>query len=377
MKYDDWDTYDFDSDNYCCPKPCTPKCVKCCCMRGATGATGATGPMGPRGNTGIDGASGNTGATGMRGATGAMGPTGATGERGDTLTVRNTITTEPGTPAYVEDSGGPNHILDFYIPRGENGISVTGATGAMGPTGATGVMGNTGPTGATGLSITGATGPTGTTGATGATGITGPTGSTGPTGITGEIGPTGVTGEAATITIGHVDTGYPGSEAIITNSGTEHNAIFDFMIPRGDPGGGMPPDVLATIDTTSQSPLANTAIIFSDNPLIYGSSIYHQPGTSQIQLYQPGIFQVSFQTTVSFDENTTIPASIAIQLNLNGNSVPGAITHHTFTAAGEVTTMMFNIPFRVDYAISTIEVMVGQNGFRFTDITLTVTRLGY
>ena len=33
-------------------------------------------------------------------------------------------------------------------------------------------------------------------------------------------------------------TGEPGTEAIVTNSGTESAAILDFTIPRGDPGTG-------------------------------------------------------------------------------------------------------------------------------------------
>ncbi len=61
--------------------------------------------------------------------------------------------------------------------------------------------------------------------------IAGPTGSIGPTGATGPTGPTGPA--TATITIGTITTGAPGSEAIVTNTGTSTNAIFDFVIPSG------------------------------------------------------------------------------------------------------------------------------------------------
>ena len=102
---------------------------------GATGPTGATGATGP------------TGATGATGPTGPTGPTGEDGEA-DTITIRNTTTGDPGTNASVTDvSGGPNHILDFVIPRGFDGEDgEDGEDGATGPTGATGA---TGPTGAT------------------------------------------------------------------------------------------------------------------------------------------------------------------------------------------------------------------------------------
>jgi len=49
-------------------------------------------------------------------------------------------------------------------------------------------------------------------------------------------GPQGIPGEAATIQLGTVTTGAAGSDVIITNSGTENAAIFNFTIPRGDRG---------------------------------------------------------------------------------------------------------------------------------------------
>ena len=57
---------------------------------------------------------------------------------------------------------------------------------------------------------------------------------------------------AATIRVGTVITGDPGTDAQVINSGNENDAIFDFVIPRGEPGGGGTPDVLATVDSTDQ-----------------------------------------------------------------------------------------------------------------------------
>lgn len=46
----------------------------------------------------------------------------------------------------------------------------------------------------------------------------------------------GETGTAATIQVGTVTTGEPGSAATVTNRGTSSAAIFDFSIPQGTPG---------------------------------------------------------------------------------------------------------------------------------------------
>lgn len=42
---------------------------------------------------------------------------------------------------------------------------------------------------------------------------------------------------AATVEVGTVTTGAPGTEASVTNSGTANAAVLDFTIPRGDPAG--------------------------------------------------------------------------------------------------------------------------------------------
>lgn len=60
--------------------------------------------------------------------------------------------------------------------------------------------------------------------------IKGPQGDTGPQGNQGEKG------DAATIRVGSVTTTQYGQTARVTNSGTEHDAVFDFVIPQGRPG---------------------------------------------------------------------------------------------------------------------------------------------
>lgn len=44
--------------------------------------------------------------------------------------------------------------------------------------------------------------------------------------------------KSATIEVGTVTTGAPGTPAQVTNSGTPTDAVFDFVIPKGDPGSG-------------------------------------------------------------------------------------------------------------------------------------------
>ena len=46
----------------------------------------------------------------------------------------------------------------------------------------------------------------------------------------------GPPGAAATVTVGTVTTGEPGTDAIVRNSGTENAAVLNFTIPRGETG---------------------------------------------------------------------------------------------------------------------------------------------
>lgn len=67
-------------------------------------------------------------------------------------------------------------------------------------------------------------------------GLQGPQGETGPQGPAGQDGSNGTDGKSATIEIGTVTTGEPGTQASVTNSGTNTNAIFNFTIPQGEKG---------------------------------------------------------------------------------------------------------------------------------------------
>ena len=191
----------------------------------------------------------------------------------------------------------------------------------------------------------------------------------------GPIGPTGPTGATATIRVGSVITGDPGTESSVTNVGTDENAIFEFIIPQGKSGSADTPDVLTTVDTSNRPTTANGAIIFNETPLISGSSITHSPRSTDVQIQQPGIYQAFFTGTLGIGSETNIPASVQVQMYLNGNPVMGAVASHTFVSSSETTPLNFVIPFRVDDG-GTLEVRTSQAGYSFENVTLTVIRLG-
>lgn len=142
------------------------------------------------------------------------------GVKGDAATIEiGTVTS--GATASVTNSGDENAaVFNFVLPKGDKGDKGdTGATGATGP------QGETGPKGEKGDPFTYADFT--------AEQLEALKGEKGDKGDTGE---TGAQGAAGTIKVGTVETLPAGSQAEVTNSGTDQNAIFDFKIPQGEQG---------------------------------------------------------------------------------------------------------------------------------------------
>ena len=53
-----------------------------------------------------------------------LGPTGPRG-LSETINVRSTFTTDEDNAKVIDITGGPNHLLDFYIPKGKDGTGIT------------------------------------------------------------------------------------------------------------------------------------------------------------------------------------------------------------------------------------------------------------
>ena len=239
---------------------------------GATGAQGEKGEKGDKGDPGTDGLRGEQGPRGSQGDPGPIGPQGIQGKSAYEVAVGHGYSgNEQQWLATLKGDAGPQG------PQGATGIQ--GLQGVVGPQGPQGIQGSAGPKGDTGdrgpagdrgadgLSayeiakekgfsgtqqewITSLKGEKGADGEKGEKGDAGPVGPQGPQGIPGEKGQDGVIGKdgtpgvSATVKVGKVTTG----DAIaVVNSGTDNNAVLNFVLPapgqainikgdKGDPG---------------------------------------------------------------------------------------------------------------------------------------------
>ena len=138
-----------------------------------------------------------------------------------TVGVGTVSTGAPGSSVAVTNSGSPgNAILNFSIPRGD--VGATGATGGTGPAGSAATV-------TLGSVLTGAPGSAASVNNSG-------TSSAAVLDFSIPRGDVGATGSAASVAVGSVTTGLPGTNADVTNAGSSSAAVFNFTIPRGDRG---------------------------------------------------------------------------------------------------------------------------------------------
>lgn len=215
------------------------------------------------------------GPTGPRGPIGPQGPS--------TITIGNTITTDPGTEAKVTNTGtSENAVLTFSIPAG--------ATGPAGPTG-----------------------PRGPVGSQGLQGIAGPAGPTGPRGPQGP----------STIKVGNTITGAAGTEASVINLGTDQDLILNFTIPKGEQGPQGPTGpTLSTYGrkyNTAVTSISLEANIPQNIPLNSNGPVYNMTQGTQnmLTINQEGVYKIDY----FFNGSSSANADITVEVKQNNIAI--------------------------------------------------------
>ena len=138
--------------------------------------------------------------------------------------------------AYVALQGNSN-LIPSSNASAWSVMTSKGDTGAAGAVGSAGTLTvGTVTTGSAGGSVSVLNTGTSTDAVLNFTIPKGVAGNSGATGAIGQTGPTGSAGDNATITIGTITTGAPGSSATVANAGTDTAAQLNFSIPRGVQG---------------------------------------------------------------------------------------------------------------------------------------------
>lgn len=150
--------------------------------------------------------------------------------------------------------------------------------------------------------------------------ITDAVGTTTATVSDGTNGTNGQDGAAATITVGTVTTGQPGTSASVTNSGTTSAAVFDFVIPEGQPGqSGSSSWGSITGTLSNQTDLQNALNAKLDNTLQASKSGNSSSSAIILDGLTPGIYPItSTGSTIYYKLTTTYSTYRSVSTNYNG-----------------------------------------------------------
>ena len=169
----------------------------------------------------------------------------------------------------------------------------------------------------------------------------------------------------------------PGSSATVTNSGDEKNAIFDFVIPKGDTGASaLPPEFLTAYSTPAHPGTSGGALVFDKNGVTFGNAVTHTEGSTDFTLNETGYYCVSFHGTIASVKNTKFPVSILIYLQQQGTLVPGAAVSHIFHTSLENENIAFTQIIQVSGVPNTIRIIGEGENFLYAEIGIVIKKIG-
>ena len=273
---------------------------------------------------------GSVGPTGATGATGETGATGSTGPAGPANTLSIGTVTEGAAAATITGTA-PNQTLNLTVPKGN-----TGATGSTGPAGPANTLSiGTVTEGAAAATITG-TAPNQTLN------LTIPKGNTGSTGSA---------GAAATIAVGTVTTGAPGSSASVTNVGTSSAAVFDITIPRGDAGAGAGSVTSVALSAPAEFSVSGSPVTASGTLTFAKASqtanyFWAAPnGAGGVPTFRaivaadiPTLNQNTTGTAANLSGTPTLPSGTTLVAPVLGTPASGNLANCTFPTLNQNTT---------------------------------------
>ena len=91
------------------------------------------------------------------------------------------------------------------------------------------------------------------------------------------------------MSVGTVTTGDPGTQAAVTNSGTENNAVLDFTIPQGAAGTNPPVQLLSAYSIPAQAGTTSTPLVFDRTGVSYGTAAEQGVGAYLGYLFFPAL----------------------------------------------------------------------------------------
>ena len=169
---------------------------------------------------------------------------------------------------------------------------------------------------------------------------------------------------------------YPGTQAAVTNSGTENNAVLDFTIPQGAAGTNPPVQLLSAYSIPAQAGTTSTPLVFDRTGVSYGTAAEHTANSPDFTITQPGVYTLAFSGSFAPGNGAAFPLNVGITAQLGGTDIPGASAQHTFQSASDVANLSFTVPFTVTTAPAALQVVGAGTSFLYSALSAAITRNG-
>ena len=117
-------------------------------------------------------------------------------------------------------------------------------------------------------------------------------------------------------------------------------------------------------------------MIFDRNSITNGSSITHPTNSSNVTISTPGIYEITFNGSVSPAGDTIFPLAMLLVLLVNSNQVGGAAAQCSLTSANDVENMAFTQIVNITQVPATISVRANGGNFFFSNATINIKKLG-
>lgn len=172
-------------------------------------------------------------------------------------------------------------------------------------------------------------------------------------------------------------TGEPQDAAQVINSGTDQDAVFDFVIPRGVTGtAGTPVEIMTAYSIPPQPGTSGSGLVFDRNGVQAGSEITHIERSSTFTIQGTGYYYVSFHGTLSPGIGTNLPLAVNVYLREAGTIIPGAGVNLIFRASTDVKNIAFSHIIQVVNAGTVLDVIGEGGNFLYTQNFISIYKIG-
>ena len=118
---------------------------------------------------------------------------------------------------------------------------------------------------------------------------------------------------------------------------------------------------------------AGNALTFAITQAQAGTAISHAAGTAEFILTEPGIYEIEYNTVVASSASPTF--TVALQLELNGDPIPGSRSSVSIGAAADEQTLSGRAVITVNGTPVTITLVAEDTNGSYSNTVLTIQKL--